>query len=211
MKDAKKTESTFAGKGQQVSNNAIIEAVQKAVAAYGKYGSHRIPDRDIQDVTQDAFLKAFKSIGSYDSSKSGIQTWVSKVAYSCVCDYWCDRAKREGWGIYDSPESDYGTYPFEDEDCFIGSGYKGTTPYDICAESDPEKDLLSKEQMDWLKGHIDRLPAKSKLVIEQELNGNKPRQIAPLLGCSSNAVSITQTRAHSALKKMAEDERFNAA
>jgi RNA polymerase sigma-70 factor (ECF subfamily) len=211
MKDTKKTEISFAGNGQQVSNDAIIEAVQKATAAYGKYGSHRIPEYDIQDVTQDAFLKAFRSIGSYDPSKASIQTWVSKIVYSCVCDYWNDRAKHEGWDLSRHLDSDFESYPAEDEDGFTGSGYKDAAPYDVCIDSDPEKDLLSKEKMDWLAGHIDRLPAKSQLVIKHELNGLRPRQIAPILGCSSNAVSITSNRARAALKKMAEDERFNAA
>lgn len=210
MKDTKKTESNFAGKCQQVRTDAIIEAVQKATAAYGKYGSHRIPDYDLQDIAQDAFEKAYRSIGSYDPSKASIQTWVSTIVYNCVYDYWKDRAKREGWSNFDSSNSN-DSYPIEDEDGFSGSGYKGTTPYDICSDSDPEKELLSKERMEWLKGHIDRLPANSKLVIEEELKGNKPRQTATILGCSSNAVSITRNRAHTVLRKMAEDEQFNAA
>ena len=81
----------------------------------------------------------------------------------------------------------------------------------IHADSDPLTDMLCIEQLDWLYDHIDRLPAKSKFIIEQSLERKKPRQVGTMLGCTSNAVSIILHRAILALKKMAEDEHYPAA
>ncbi len=213
MKNTNNTGNNFAGNAQQVINDAIIEAVQASAAAYGKYGSRRIPDDDLEDVTQEAFWRAFRSIGSYDSSKASIQTWISKIVYNCVCDYWNDRAKREGWSNYKSNQNVYDSYSVELEDCFTGAeyNYKDTTPCDICSDSDPEEDLISKEQRDWLYSRIDCFPDKSRFIIEQTLDGVKPAQIAAELGCTPNSVSIILHRTIQAMKNETEDGAYLAA
>lgn len=210
MKNTTKTESTFAGNGQQVSYNAICKAASLAVAAYNKRKLCTIPEYDIPDIVNETVTKALEAIDSYDSSKSGIETWTSTIAHNCICDYWEGRAKREGWG-YDkiSSYSDNESGDIEDEYCTYRRSTKGAPLLDnLYSDSDPAEEVSREELKGWLYSHIDRLPDKSKSIIELHLAGIKPAQIAAQLGCTSNAVSVNLHRAIEALKKMAEDEYF---
>ena len=211
MKNTFISESYFAGADQQV-NNAIIEAVNRTVFVYNKHKTSPIPDWDIDDITQEAFKNAFRSLKSFDSSKSSIEAWASKIALNCIRDYWNDRAEREAWNVSKTTCSDHESYDDEEMDYLQRPNIKDNTSLDtIHADSDPLTDMLCIEQLDWLYDHIDRLPAKSKFIIEQSLERKKPRQVATMLGCTSNPVSIILHRAILALKKMAEDEHYPAA
>lgn len=43
--------------------------------------------RDVEELTQDAFVRAFRTIGSFDSRKAALSTWLARIAYNAAVDY----------------------------------------------------------------------------------------------------------------------------
>ena len=42
---------------------------------------------DVEELTQDTFLRAFSHIGSYDPQKASLSTWLSRIAYRLTLDF----------------------------------------------------------------------------------------------------------------------------
>ena len=53
----------------------------------------RIPPNDIEDVTQEAFIRAFKNLHSF-SRKKPFLNWLSIIVLRTCCDYWRKNSKR---------------------------------------------------------------------------------------------------------------------
>ena len=50
--------------------------------------ARQVPDMmDAQELTQDAFLRAFSHIDSYDSHKASLSTWLCPIAYRLTLDH----------------------------------------------------------------------------------------------------------------------------
>ena len=50
--------------------------------------ARQVPDMmDAQELTQDAFLRAFSHIDSYDSHKASLSTWLCRIAYHLTLDH----------------------------------------------------------------------------------------------------------------------------
>ncbi len=43
--------------------------------------------RDAEELTQDAFIRAFRTIGSFDSNKAALGTWLARIAYNASVDH----------------------------------------------------------------------------------------------------------------------------
>ena len=48
---------------------------------------------DAQDITNDVFVKAIEKMHLYNSEKSGISTWLYKIANNCIIDFYRDNCK----------------------------------------------------------------------------------------------------------------------
>lgn len=44
-------------------------------------------DDALEDIIQEAFLKAFTRLDTYDKERASIKTWFNKILFSCVWDY----------------------------------------------------------------------------------------------------------------------------
>jgi RNA polymerase sigma-70 factor (ECF subfamily) len=53
----------------------------------------RIPANDIEDVTQEAFIRAFKNLHTF-SRKKPFANWLSIIVLRTCCDYWRKNSKR---------------------------------------------------------------------------------------------------------------------
>ena len=42
---------------------------------------------DAQELTQDAFMRAFDHIDSYDAQKASLSTWLCRIAYNLTLDF----------------------------------------------------------------------------------------------------------------------------
>lgn len=79
---------------------AIVEAVRKGrregqTEMVSRYAERvfamivrQVPDvMDAQELTQDAFLRAFDHIDSYDPHKASLSTWLCRIAYRLTLDF----------------------------------------------------------------------------------------------------------------------------
>lgn len=67
---------------------AYIEAMRR----YGRLvssitGAMTSDPRDVEELTQDVFIRAFRTIGSFDSRKAALSTWLARIAYNASVDH----------------------------------------------------------------------------------------------------------------------------
>ncbi|MEL6591235.1 MAG: sigma-70 family RNA polymerase sigma factor [Bacteroidota bacterium] len=104
---------------------------------------------DAEDLTQEAFAKAFNSINKFDS-KYAFSTWLFRIATNNCIDF--IRKKRVQTVSIDQPvEGDDGsnmTFDVRDDDL------------------DPNDTMLKKQRAKYLTMAIDRLPEKYRILVE---------------------------------------------
>lgn len=106
------------------------------------------PD-DAEDLTQEAFAKAFNSIEKFDS-KFAFSTWLFRIATNNCIDY--IRKKRVQTVSFDSP--------VEGDD---GSAMR----FDVKTDDlDPNESMLKDQRRRYLKMAIERLPEKYRVLVE---------------------------------------------
>jgi RNA polymerase sigma-70 factor (ECF subfamily) len=142
-------------------------------------GMTRSPE-DADDLTQDTFMIAFRSLKSFRRS-SGFYTWVYRIAVNRTLNH----LKKKG--------REKGRTPFEDGDALLDrSGYAAKTP---------EGGSLNRELKDRLDEAIQQLrpvyQAAFNLVVFQ---GMSHGQAAEVLGCSENTVSWRMHKARKMLR-----------
>ena len=83
-----------------LAETAIVEAVRKGrregqTEMVSRYAERvfamivrQVPDvMDAQELTQDAFMRAFDHIDSYDPHKASLSTWLCRIAYRLTLDF----------------------------------------------------------------------------------------------------------------------------
>lgn len=104
---------------------------------------------DAEDLTQEAFAKAFSSIGRFDATYA-FSTWLFRIATNNCIDY--IRKKRVQTVSIDQP--------IEGED-------GGTMQFDLRdLEADPSESVVLQQRKRYLKMALDRLPQKYRALIE---------------------------------------------
>ena len=83
----------------ELTETAIVEAVRSGrregqTAMVGRYAervfamiARQVPDVDAQELTQDAFMRAFDHIDSYDPQRASLSTWLCRIAYRLTLDF----------------------------------------------------------------------------------------------------------------------------
>ena len=84
----------------ELTETAIVEAVRKGrregqTEMVSRYAERvfamivrQVPDvMDAQELTQDAFMRAFDHIDSYDPHKASLSTWLCRIAYRLTLDF----------------------------------------------------------------------------------------------------------------------------
>lgn len=104
---------------------------------------------DAEDLTQEAFAKAFNSLHKFDS-KYAFSTWLFRIATNNCIDF--IRKKRIQTVSIDT------TYSNDDGDSMT---------FDIRDTAlSPDEIMLKKQRKEYLKKAVDRLPAKYKRLVE---------------------------------------------
>ncbi len=142
-------------------------------------GMTRSPE-DTDDLTQDTFMTAYRSLGSF-RRKSSFYTWVYRIAVNLTLNHLKKKGREKGMA------------PFEDGDAVLDRrGY---------AAMSPEGGSLHRELKDKLEDAISRLrpayQAAFNLVVFQ---GMSHGAAAEVLGCSENTVSWRMHKARKMLQ-----------
>lgn len=147
----------------------------------------RIPPKDVEDIAQDLFIKAYQSLPGFDPD-SHFKKWLSIIAVRTCCDYW-----RKTYRTRESPMSALSERHREWLEGVISSG--STASADGNARQEEAKEVLA-----WALNH---LSAEDRMVMEMVyLEGMTGREAAELLGWSVANVKVRAFRSRTRLRKL---------
>jgi RNA polymerase sigma factor (sigma-70 family) len=137
--------------------------------------------RDAEDLAQEAFLKAFRAMGSYDPSRPML-SWLFKIAHNAALDFL--RAKGEDLAALDGPDGAYDP---------------------VSPEAGAEASLLAAERSERLERLIASLPPLYREVLQLRHGEDLDyRAIAEVLGLPEGTVKIRLFRARDLLRSKLE-------
>ena len=183
------TTATFTtANGETLSCEEIFESVRKSIEIYSKKGGRDLSAEELEDLFQDSIYKALRYCETFDSGKSKLSTWASRIAENAQRDAFREHNRRvalfvhsEGYGEDAEPEGSI-------FDC-IPSG------------DSADRESEESEAMDRIMEAIGSLKENYRFIITLQLDGMKPKKMAEVIGCSADAASILLFRARKALKR----------
>lgn len=139
---------------------------------------------DIADVTQEVFIKVYKSLPSFRGD-SAFYTWLYRITVNTAKNYLTSQSRRP---------------PASDIDALEADTYDGS---EALKEADsPESILRSEEIKQVIMNTIDQLPAELKAAITlRELEGMSYEEIAKIEDCPIGTVRSRIFRARDAIDK----------
>jgi RNA polymerase sigma-70 factor, ECF subfamily len=148
------------------------------MAYFLRSGFHR---SDADDLLQETFLRAFRSLATFDAARGGFRVWVSAIARNAARQIWARR---------------------RDADRFVPELTEELLP----AEEDPAASPEAGEEKDILRKGIRALPGELRRVLElRYIEGLTTRAIATAVGMPEATVRLRLKEACDALqKKLAE-------
>ena len=149
---------------------AVIDYRERIFLVLLRYTRNR---EDAKDLTQEAFVKAYRSRSSF-RGESSIYTWLYKIAINQAINYKSRGRVSSLISLEDTPE--------------------------LIEVSDPSGDILNKEMDDNVNLAIQKLPPRQRMVFVMRYFEDQPNaEIARILGISEGAVKANY---HQAIKKM---------
>jgi RNA polymerase sigma-70 factor (ECF subfamily) len=142
---------------------------------------------EVLDVTQEAFIKAYKSLDNFRGDSS-FYTWLYRIAVNTAKNHLISRGRRV-------PESDFEISEIEQ---FISKK-------DVKEYSTPERTLMYDEMEHMLFDIIDDLPSDLRTAIMlREMEGLTYEEISEIMGCPVGTVRSRIFRAREAIEKKIE-------
>lgn len=168
---------------------AIVNAHKQLIAADL---ARRLPPQDVQEVAQDAFIRAFRGLASY-RGEAPFRIWILRIARHAAMDFWRKRYRR-----HDRTFSDL------DDDALLRVE---TTQQEQLANQRADRDARERAQ-EWLQAALRRLSPDDRAVITLvELEDFSMEDAARRLGCGLAAIKVRAFRARRRLKAVLEDLR----
>ncbi len=170
--------------GDANSFEHLLEAHSHVVASIVR---RRVPEDQVEDVAQEVFIKAYKSLANL-KNRDGFRPWVSSIAVKTCCDFWRKRYKskevamtalaREHHDWLDKIYAEESTADFES----------------LCAQ---------KEAREVLDAALARLSPKDRMVVELVyLEGMTGREAAKILKWTTANVKVRCYRARKKLENV---------
>lgn len=135
---------------------------------------------DAQELTQETFFKAFRSLARYQQGDASFKTYLGRIALNLVNDFW--RKKGRSPQVIDIAEY---------QDPIIDTGVK------------PEEAAIKTEQQQEIARLVQLLPDEQRQAVEMRIiAGFSVREVARIMGKTEPALKMLQQRALKNLKKM---------
>ena len=168
--------------GEQQAFTLLVRKYQNRVAnILTRYVSN---NGDIADVTQEVFIKVYKSLPSFRGD-SAFYTWLYRIAVNTAKNYLTSQSRRP---------------PSSDVDVMEADSYDGSEG--LKEADDPESVLRSQEIKKVILNTIEQLPAELKAAITlRELEGMSYEEIANIEDCPIGTVRSRIFRARDAIDK----------
>jgi len=147
-----------------------------------------VGDHDVEDVTQEVFLRVNAAIRNFRGDSS-LATWIYRIATNAAMDH----LRRSG------PEKTVQTANcLPDDD--LSPGHRDATRQDVILS--PDSQLIRKEMNECIRGIVDGLPENYRTVlILSDLEGLTNDEIATVMDVSLQTVKIRLHRARARLRK----------
>ena len=170
----------------------IFEGIDTSIQSYGAGRGKHLPKQDLEDMFQDAALKVIANQASFDLDKChGLpQAFGHRVATYQEFDAFRKAEKRR---------KTFTSFERTNED---GDEYDAMDQLGCCDEAyEPDRELESKEAESYIWDKMDTLNERYRQVLTLSAGGEKPREIARILGCKPKEASMLLFRARQAMKK----------
>ena len=184
----------------------LLTAARFAVVRFACYFTDKTGHKsfftkeDIEDLVQDAALKAWRSLESYNPDRAKLSTWVTRIAVNCVKDSIDYKMKRLGIS-----ESMYTRYRGDDKEV------DATEVYDCKCDLAPEiqcatycfsadSEIERKEIEQGVLREARKLGDRNERVVRLLLEEYTPREIAEVDSCTPNAAATRVCRIRHALR-----------
>ena len=159
----------------------VLRYQHKVINLVGRFVSDHA---ECQDIAQDAFIKAFRAIGSFRGD-SQFYTWLYRIAANTAKNFLASRARK-------SP-----AYSVDVEDAEHFEGESGLKEY-----TNPENMLLTGEIEATVFSAIEKLPEDLKSAITlREIDGLSYEEIANVMDCPIGTVRSRIFRARDVIDK----------
>lgn len=163
---------------QKAFNLLVIRYQHKVASLISRY----VPQGDVPDVAQEAFIKAYRAIGSFRGD-SAFYTWLYRIAVNTAKNYLVAQGRRP---------------PSNDLDA--GDVENFESPNALKEISNPENLMLSDELRKVVFNTIESLPEDLKVAITlRELDGLSYEEIAVIMDCPVGTVRSRIFRAREAI------------
>lgn len=140
-------------------------------------------EQDTEDILQETFLKAYRSISAFEG-KSSISTWLYRIAFNEALML-IRKRKPESYLLSDDVEDDQEETPEIVDWCCM-----------------PEKELVNNETQKKLSEAVEKLSANLKAVfILRDLEGKSVKETAEILNLSESVVKTRLLRARMRLRQ----------
>jgi RNA polymerase sigma factor (sigma-70 family) len=163
---------------------AVHKAAVKCTEIYSRTLGKGLRKEVLEEMTQETEVKAYLYWDSFDPSKSKLETWVSRIAANCQRDVFrkeIRHAERFRPLFFYSEDGDEYINPYVDQ---AASGYEA------------DRYVESHEAQDRIRDVWDSLPENQGTILSLTVEeGLKPKQIATVIGTTSQAVSSHLYRA----------------
>jgi RNA polymerase sigma-70 factor (ECF subfamily) len=159
----------------------VLKYQQKVSALVGRY----IRDSaEVMDVTQDAFLKAYRALPGF-RGESAFYTWIYRIAINTVKNHLVAQGRRP-------PGDDVDAEMAEQMD--LGSRLRDSAT--------PERELLSDEIAETVQAALAALPEDLRVaIVLREIEGMSYEEIATTMECPIGTVRSRIFRAREAIDK----------
>lgn len=141
---------------------------------------------DADDAVQDAFVKVFVNLASFDETLS-FDTWFGRILVNGCLDRLKARARRGRWMVQAQPPG----------------GDAWATPEPIAPGPTPEDAALRAERARELRAAIDALPERQRhVVVLTQLDGRPTAEVSEMTGLSESTVRVHLFRAMRRLRRL---------
>lgn len=172
-------------RGDKRAFDLLVQKYQhKVVQVIGRYVKN---PADALDVAQEAFVKAYRAIGSFRGD-SAFYTWMYRIAINTAKNFLVSQARRPPGGDIDAMDAEQ----FE--------GASGLKEYGT-----PERLLLKDELGEVIQSAIEALPEELRTaIVLRELEGLSYEEISQAMDCPIGTVRSRIFRAREAIEQKLE-------
>lgn len=175
--------------GETEAFAAIVNAHQKLIAADL---SRRLPAQDVQEVAQDTFVRAFRSLPSF-RREAPFRIWILRIARHAAMDFWRKQYRRRDRVFSDLDES-------------AMMDVEESHQTQVAEQAADEEARESARER--LEAALLRLSPDDRAVITLvELEERSMEDAALRLGCGLSAVKVRAFRARRRLRAILEDRK----